>query len=73
MDTKFLIEEEKVNTVDHRKVQEKEEKQILESSLKILKVINFIYNNHDIISERGMKFVMEGYEMNQTESSDATM
>ena len=72
MDTKFLIEDN-TNTTDQRKVQEKEEKLILESSLKILKVINFIYNNHDIISERGMKFVMEGYEMQNSESSDATM
>ena len=42
----------------------------MESSLKILKVINFIYTNHDIISERGMKFVMEGFEKENTTDSN---
>lgn len=36
-------------------------------------MINFIYNNKDIISERGMKFVMEGFEPTSVADNDVTM
>lgn len=51
---------ENMSATDQRKATEKQEKRILESSLRILKVLNFLFTNHDIISERGMKFMMEG-------------
>ena len=73
LDPKLLAIEKENNGTDQRKLQEKQEKMILESSLKILKVINFIYTNHDIISERGMRFVMEGYENDLNQSKDTTM
>lgn len=65
--------DEKGSVRDKKKEQEKEERNILESSLKILKVINFIYNNKDIISERGMKFVTEGFEPTIAADNDVTM
>ena len=72
IDEKFPVED-KSSAIDKKKQQEKTEKVILESSLKILKVINYIYNNKDIISERGMKFVMEGFESATNVDTDVTM
>lgn len=60
---------ENMSATDQRKAAEKQEKRILESSLRILKVLNFLYTNHDIISERGMKFIMEGCELEPSTAS----
>lgn len=54
---------ENMSATGQRKAAEKQEKRILEASLRILKVLNFLYSNHDIISDRGMKFIMEGCEL----------
>lgn len=62
-----------MSATDQRKAAEKQEKRILESSLRILKVLNFLYSNHDIISERGMKFIMEGREAEHSTDKDVGM
>ena len=41
-------------------VQELEEAELpLEQSLKVLKVLNFLYSNQDIISSQGISFIMK--------------
>lgn len=51
-----------IDTTYQKKAAEQLEKRTLEQSLRILKVINFLYCNPDIISERGMNFIMNNNE-----------
>ena len=39
---------------------EKREHGLLEQSLKLLKVMSFLYSNSQLLSEQGMQFIMKG-------------
>ena len=60
-----------MSATDQRKAAEKQEKRVLEQSLRILKVLNFLYTNQDIISERGMKFILQGRESEHRDARQA--
>lgn len=62
-----------MSATDQRKAAEKQEKRILEQSLRILKVLNFLYTNHEVIGERGMKFVVQGRDAGHSEDKDIGM
>lgn len=55
--------------VDQKQLAEEQEKQTLEQSLKILKVLNFLFTNQDLISEKGIRFIMKD-DISNIEDSD---